>query len=115
MRHTPLSIELHREDQFPPWSLLLEDMMMGRMGERQIRRRSAPLWGSSRDSYQYAPLVVGADAVADDLGALEVGCAIKHFDRVRGGLHAKSDDMAQWFEWSIQILWFWGDRSTMST
>jgi hypothetical protein len=46
---------------------------------------------------------------------LEVGCAIKHFDRVRGGLHAKSDDMAQWFEWSIQILWFGGDRSTMST
>ena len=48
-----------------------------------------PLRRPGRDADQHAPLVIRADAVTDDLGALQVGRAVKHLDRIRGALHTR--------------------------
>jgi hypothetical protein len=48
--------------------------------------RCAPLRRACCDADQHAPLAIRAGAVANDLGACQVGCPVKHFDWVAGAL-----------------------------
>ena len=58
-----------------------------------VRTDDIPLGRSRGNAGQYTPLLHSVNAVADNLGALQVGCAVEDLLRIRTPLQMPTSDI----------------------